>query len=329
MIVKNNFLDMEEQNWYNHFLESIYDLFPKKAQVTQELMDLLCLEREAVYRRTRKDVIFLAHEVVKIASTWNISLDEILGIHSKKISFQMQPLNYLNPSKSEFHNMQRMVNNLDEMVCDPESEYMEVRNRLPRPLSIGYLALYRFKIFIWAYQYNQNEAHKHFSDIIIPEKMCQEFASYKKKICRINNSHYILDQYIFEYFVNSIKYFHSIMLVTDEEKELLKKELHALLDYMLEIANKGYYPETQKKVSLYVSKINIDTNYSYLFSEKQKMCHIHAFGKYYISSFDLDMVNNFRTWMNLKKRSSIRISEVNEIKRIEFFSEQRRVIDGL
>ena len=320
---------MEEQNWYDYFLENLYDLFPKKAQLTQELMDLLCLEREAVYRRLRKDVIFHAHEIVKIVSTWNISLDETIGINSGKVPFQMQSLNYLNPTKKEFANLQKRVKALDLLKGDPHSEYMEVCNRLPRPFSIGFLNVYRFGIFNWSYQYNLDEVARQFSKIIIPDKIYQEFVNYKKSVVCIKNSHFIIDPNMFEYYVHSIKYFHSILLVTDEEKNLLKEELHALLNYMQEIADRGCFPESHNKVNLYLSKISIDSNYSYLYSEKMKACRIHAFGQFDISSSNSEMITNFKKWMNLKKRSSIQISETNEKQRIEFFAKQRTIIDSL
>jgi hypothetical protein len=41
------------------------------------------------------------------------------------------------------------------------------------------------------------------------------------------------------------------------------------------------------------------------------------------------MVSNFKTWMQLKKRSAIQISEVDERSRIEFFTKQRKIVDSL
>ena len=319
---------MEEQTWYEVFLENLHEQFPKKAQLTQEIMDLLCLEREAVYRRLRKDVPFPAHEVIKIASTWNISLDEILGIDTGKIMYRMQPFNYLDPTKQEFNNMQKRVSAIDHLRTTYQSEYMEVCNRLPRPLSIGFNTLYRFRIFDWAYQYNSG-MYREFSKISIPEFMQLEFDRYKKNIVHAKNTQYIFDQKIFDCLVYSVHYFHSILLITDDEKELIKKELHEMLDYLMEIATKGCYPETHNKVTLYISQLNIDTNYSYFYTEKLKVCRVHAFGKFDVSSYDANMVKNFRTWMNLKKRSSIQISEVNERQRIEYFVRQRKLVDGM
>jgi len=321
---------MEVSNWYNNFMENLYEIFPKRAQLTQELMDLLCLEREAVYRRLRRDVVFHTDEIVKIASTWNLSLDEIVGIDSRAVSFQMQPLNYLNPSKIDFFNLQKRVRLLDHLLSSPHSEYMEVCNNFPKPIGIGFPTICRFKIFDWAYQYYQNETiDKQFSKIIIPEKVNIEFEHYKKNIKCVKNSHFILDERIFEYLLQNIRYFHSIMLVSNEDIELLKNELFDLLDYMEEIANRGCYPETHNKVNLYISKMCIDTNYSYSYTEKLKTCRILAFGTDDIFSSDPELVENFKVWMNLKKRSSIQISEANERSRIKFFAKQRELVNDL
>jgi hypothetical protein len=321
---------MKEKSWYEVFLNALQEKFPKKAQLTQELMDLLCLEREAVYRRLRNDVAFLAQEVVKIASAWNISIDEIIGIHTGNVVFQMQPFNYLDPSKKEFHNIASIKDkDIDYVRTSVESEYMEVSNRIPRALIIGFQTLYRFRIFNWASQYCNDTTHREFAKVTIPEEMLYELEDYKKTMVQVKNTHYIFDQGMFDYMVHCAIYFHSILLLTDNEKELIKKELHGLLDYLIEVANKGYYPETQNKVSMYISQINIDTNYSYLYTDKLKTCRVQTFGKFDVSSYDVNMVSQFRTWMNLKKRSAIQISEVNEKQRIEYFTKQRRLVDRI
>jgi hypothetical protein len=314
---------------HDTFIKALYKKFPKKARLTQEIMDLLHLEREAVYRRLRKDVFFTAHEVVKIASVWNISLDEMIGISSEKVPFQMHPIDYINPSKRDVKYLQGKVTLLNHFPTSKDTEYMEVCNRVPRPLSIGFLPLYRFKIFNWAYQYTENENYKLFSKIVLPNDVYREFERYNKLIRNVTTTSFILDPKIFDHYVNTIKYYHSILLITDEEKELLKNEIYALLNYMKEIADIGCYPETQKKVNLYISQLNIDTYYSYFYGEQLKICRIHAFGKFDIGSQDLEMVDNFRTWMNLKKRTAIQISEVNEKSRIEYFTRQRQLVDSL
>jgi hypothetical protein len=98
---------------------------------------------------------------------------------------------------------------------------------------------------------------------------------------------------------------------------------------MADIANNGYYPETQKKVNIYISQLHLNTNYSYYYSDKLRSCRVHAFGKYDINSYEPEMVEKFRKWMNQKKRASIQISEVNERSRIEYLANQRKIVNDL
>jgi hypothetical protein len=129
--------------------------------------------------------------------------------------------------------------------------------------------------------------------------------------------------------VQDIQYFCSIYLITENEKELIKKDLLALLDYLLEVANWGYYPETQNKVNIYISQLKVDTGYSYTFTPDINICYIHVFEKFEIHSFNAEIVSNFITCMQLKKRTSIQISEVDAKYRIEFFAKQRQLIENL
>jgi len=320
---------MKKITWYDVFLENIYEKFPKKAHLVEELMDLLCIEREAVYRRLRKEVPFPAHEVVKIVSTWNISLDEAIGGNTGLVNFKLQPINYINPSKREMINLQKRIRMLEHIKTTPNSEYMEVGNKLPRPLITGFPMLYKLKIFNWAFLYYNDESTKRFSEIQIPEVLSREFELYNKFIKNVINTYFVLGKNVFEYIVRNVLHFNSILLITEGEKALIKQELYALLDYMLDIANKGCYPDTGKKVCIYISQLHNNSNYSYHFTDQLKSCRVHAFGKFDICSYDVDMVTNFRNWMNLKKRAAIQISEVNEKSRIEYFMKQRQLVDSL
>ena len=49
------------------------------------------------------------------------------------------------------------------------------------------------------------------------------------------------------------------------------------------------------KVYLYLSLFNINTNCSFYYAEKIKVCCIHAFNKYNIASYNADIVEIFRT----------------------------------
>jgi len=320
---------MKNKTWYDIFMDALHKKFPKKTLLTKGLMDLLNLEREAVYRRLRKEVVFTSHEVVKIVSAYGISLDEIAGINTEQFSFQMRQMNYLNPSKSEQVFLKFVIKSIRELNRFPDSEIMEICNKFPRSILAGFEYLNQFHLFKWKYQYGDETESTPFAKIKISQEEKQIVNDYYEAIKHITTTNIILDKKIFEYLVNDISYFCSIYLITKEEKELIRKDLMNLLDYWLDVANKGYFPETRNKVNLYISHLNIETNYSYTFSPEASISFIAVFEKFEVFSLNTEFVANFMTWMQWKKRTATQISEVDERSRVEFFTKQRQLIENM
>ena len=206
---------------------------------------------------------------------------------------------------------------------------MDICNKLPRQFLAGYARLNQFYLFKCLYQYGNEKDIVPFSQIVISEEISNLAKEYYQAIKLTPNSSFIFDRFLFDYLVSDILYFYSIRMISGEEKELIKQELHDLLDYMQEIANKGCYPETNNRVNLYISHLNVDTNYNYVYTPEINICFVHVFEKFEIYTYNAEMVANFRKWMQLKKRSSIQISEVDERSRIEYFSRQLKLIDSL
>jgi len=321
---------MINENWEDHFIETLYEKYPKRSKLILALMDLLSIEREAVYRRLRKDVTFSINEIVKIAYEWNISLDRITGLNLGQIPFFIQPMNYIDPSEQELKVLRQIIQNINLLKDFPETEFMDICNKLPRKLLAGYKYLNQFYLFKWNYEYGEDKGENiPFSQTIISDEKIKLDEEYYQAIKQVPNSSFVWDRQIFDYLINDILYFHSIQMISDEDKKLIKNDLSELLDYMLDVANKGYYPESQHKVNLYISQLNVNTNYSYTFTPNVNICFIHVFEKFELYSITSDMVENFRTWMQLKKRTSIQISEVDERSRIAFFAKQRQLLDKL
>ena len=319
----------EEKNWYDTFIEILYKRHPKKQDLVQELMDLLYIEREAVYRRLRQDVIFTAHEMAKIAIAWNISLDDIISVNTDTVSFQMRKMNYINPSQEEFDYLRNVIQGIRFAKKFPTTELMDICNKLPRQVLAGYPYLNQFYLFKWQYQYgNENEIIP-YSQIIVSEEQSKLTNDYFQAIKLVPNSSFVLDRLLFDYLISDIQYFYSIRMISDQEKGLIKQDLFSLLAYMQAIATKGCYPETQNKVNLYISHLNVDTNYSYVFTPDINICFVHVFEKFEIHTYNAEMAANFRSWMQLKKRSSMQISEVDERSRIAYFSKQQKLIESL
>jgi hypothetical protein len=316
--------------WYDHFMNALFKKYPKKGKLVTALMDLLEIEHESAYRRLRKDVMFPSNEVMKIASEWNISLDEIVGIQSGKVPFMMQPMNYINPSELEMKILQEVVDKLNLLKNSIYSEYMDICNKLPRPLSASFSHLNQFYLFKWRYQYNTDTTPpKPYSQTVISDKQRQLVAEYATAIKEVKHSYFILDRKLFQNLIDDVQYFCSIMMINSKEKNLIKKDLLDLLDYLLKVAMLGGYPETQNKVTIYLSHLNVDTNYSYISTSEAEICFVHVFEKLEVHTFNKEMFEQFKNWMQLRKRTSTQISEVDEKSRIAFFTQQRELINKM
>ena len=320
---------MKNTKWYDCFMEALLARFPKKSLLVEALTDLLHIEREAAYRRLNNRVPFSIHEMVKIASEWNISLDEITGNSSGKISFQMQLIDDADLSGQELWFLQHLVQSINDLKEFPDTEFTYICNKLPRQILAGYGCLNQFHLFKWKYNYGNEKKLVPLGQVIISEKEQQLSAVYNREIKNVPLTNYIFDRLIFDRLVNDICYFHSIQMITDEEKIFIKQDLFALLDYLLDVAIHGCYPETQKKVNLYISGLNIDTSYSYTYTNQTSMCFVHVFDKYEIYSLNAEMATNFKKWIQLKKRSSILISEVDHRSRTDYFTKQRKIVELL
>ena len=320
---------METYAWYNNFIDTLNKKYPRKVDLLQALIDLLHIEREAVYRRLRQDVLFSVHEMAKIVTAWNISLDAIMGTNASQVPFQMRRMNYIDPSADELKYLRFVLQSILVISKYPDTEFMDICNKLPRQIASGYEYLNRFYLFKWLYQYGNEKEIIPYAGTIVSNEVTRLRIEYYEAIKQVPASNFILDRNLFQILVSDIRYFHTIHLITDEEKALIKKDLQVLLDYTLEVANKGCYPETKNKVNLFISELNVDSNYSYAFSREADICFIHVFEKFDIYTLDKEMAANFKKWMQLKKRSSFQISIVDERGRIEYFARQRQIVDEL
>ena len=266
---------METNTWYDIFIDMLNRKYPKKSDLLQALMDLLYIEREAVYRRLRKDVLFTVQEVAKIATAWNISLDAIIGTNTSQVPFQMRRMNYIDPSEDELKYLRLILQGIIHISQYPDTEFMDICNKLPRQIAAGYEYLNRFYLFKWMYQYGNEKEIIPYTGTIISSEIAQLRNDYYEAIKQVPTSNFILDRNLFQILVSDIRYFHSIQMITDEEKDLIKKDLQILLDYTMEVASHGCYPETKNKVNLYISELNVDSNYSYAFSREAEICCIH------------------------------------------------------
>lgn len=320
---------MKHDILYNNFLTEIAQKISQKGMMVNILADMLCIGKEAVYRRLRREVPFSFFEVMTISKQLGISLDGLNATtHSIVKPFKLSLIEYINPAISDFALMEEMTAILKSFKEHSNPEAGEITNLLPQPLYVSYEHVFKLYLFKWKYHSNRQDKAIPYKDIVIVDKLQktqEEYVSWAKRL----NAHYILDRRLFHYIVSNVEYFYNVGLITREEIRLIRHDLLKILDEMDHLARTGVFRETGKKVNIYISNINVETNYIYVTTSDYQLTIIKAFLLNGIASTDRTTFEEVRQWTRSMKRQSILISGSGDKERIKFLDEQYQIIDSL
>ena len=126
---------MKKELLYDNLLNAIKEEFPQKTNLVNALVDLLCIEKEAVYRRLRGEVAFTFAEIVTIANAFGISLDNLVGtVTAKSRPFQLKLVDFVNPMETDYDMLDQYIDILGLAREDDRSELIDCTNFLPQQL---------------------------------------------------------------------------------------------------------------------------------------------------------------------------------------------------
>ncbi|NDV47599.1 hypothetical protein D0T49_11120 [Paludibacter sp. 221] len=318
---------MKKNSPYEKFVEIIKEKFPERGRLANVLMDMLLLEKEAIYRRLRGEVPFTFSEIVTIARNLDISLDNIVGAGSSKDRpFLMRLIDFENPSEIDYQLQEHYAGMLRVAKKEHDSEVCTATNNIPINLSMAYDYIYRFQRMKWHYQLGKNQ--KKFNEIIIPERVMKMNRQSLSDIREIAKTYYIWNDQTIRSLVKDIKYFQNIRFVTEEEVGLLKEDIFNFIDDFEKLALNGGYGNG-KDVYIFISNLNFETSYTFIQTSEYYLSIIRSFTLNDTISLDKAVFDRIKKWMQSLIRTSTLISESNEVQRILFFDEQRKIADTL
>jgi hypothetical protein len=316
--------------YYQDFLNKLQKTIPQQTNLANKITEILLIEKDAVYRRLRGDVLFTFSEIASIARHLNISLDGIIGSGSSKVRpVRMQLIDYVNPSEQDYRMLEEYCSLINIARDTPQSEFAEASNSLPLIVYLNFDYLTRFNIFKWSFQSSVSGDVKPFHKIEIPERLILLNKEYNIRFRHFANSYFLWDSSIFRHIVSDIRYFEDMGLIYKEDVQRLKEELQQSLDYVNELNKRGRYSETDNKVHVYISDIDLDAVYTYVDIPPHKITIFKSFTINTIASVDEVVFNHVKSWINTLLRTSTIISVSNEKQRIMFVNQQREIIDSL
>jgi hypothetical protein len=315
-----------ERFYYDNFLQALEERYPRKSDLANALMDILPIEKESIYRRLRKDVYFTVDETMLIADTLNISLDSVIRAHPTKTRpFQFNMIEFVNPRESDYKILENYNRDVKAVCKDPNGKMFEVLNALSRSLYGRSELLTRFVTMKWLYKFGMPQEVMPFGEIHIPDRMRELDLEYVQLVHQVPELHTIDDEHFIEHFVDEIAYFRSIGMVADEEAMQLKDELLDMIDYMEDVALKGYFP-TGNKLFFYLSHTWQETEYTLFESQSLTLSLIKVLERNAVSSTDKKVFDKFMNMVQATKRASVLMSGSNALRQVEFFTRQKEAI---
>lgn len=309
-------------------IEAIKEKLPPKVNLANLLMDTLYIGKEAIYRRLRGEVPFTLEEAALISRKIGVSLDKIVGVSfSANAVFDLNVVDYEDPFNDYSTILSKYVRIFRTIKDDPTSKLGTSSNIIPQTLSLKYDLLSKFRLYKWMYQNKHIRCDK-FEELELPGKLLEVQKEFVSLTRHIHTTDYIWDNMIFHDLINDIKYFSDINLISDEDIRRIKEELLSLMDELEQLATKGKSDEGNC-VRIYISRINFEATYSYVETSSMQLSLIRVYSINSITTRDSEMFQSLKDWIQSLKKFSTLISESGEMQRIQFFSQQREIINTL
>ncbi|MDR2765481.1 MAG: hypothetical protein LBB90_10695 [Tannerella sp.] len=294
-----------------------------------KLVNILFIEKEAVYRRLRGEVPFTFHEIVTITKHMSISLDAIIGIESQKSRLlQMRLPDFLNPKKNDMTMIENLIETVGRITEYDNTEMAVLTNIVPQDIFPKFDMLTKYVFFKWQYHYNSSQALS-FREVIPPDSVIHAFKTQYTYCKRIKKSSYVFDNQLCRYIVDDINYFRSIRMIDEEEVMRVKEDIFRLLDYLEQVATFGVFEETGNKVSIYVSDVDITNSYTYVKGDNFNVCLLKAFFLTSATSMDEMIFEKTKNWITATLKLSTLITVANERHRVHYFEKQREIVRSL
>ena len=315
---------MQRDVLHSRLVAALEKKIPDKTKLIETLMDTLFMEKGAVNRRLRGEVAFSFFEVVNIAERLKLSISHFLTSKAMWID------NFIQDASGENIKVwQEYVDFAQMSKNDPDSYFTDATNLLPGSIFYKYDLMYKFYLFKYQYLLRGAEGRMSFNEFKVPESIIAMSHSYFQGMKNFAKTTYICDHMMIGNLITDIHYFSSINVLFEDDIRQIKDVLYDLLDYFERIALNGCFEETGNPADIYISDINLDTNYTYIKIHEMKITFVRTFWINTIMSRDKISFENITRWVQSLIKTSTLISRSAAVYRAEFFEKQRKIVSGL
>lgn len=187
-----------KENFNAALICAIRETAPSGENLANALMDILCIGKEAVYRRLRGEVTFTFEEAGIIAHHYSLSLDRITGTVSGGTNqFSLGIPLADNPMAAYTTLLKRYRDFFENVQNDPSAEVSSATNIIPFTFYCGYEYLSRFRLYRWMYQHQPLRTHVPLSQITVHQQLTDLHLQLGRSVRQAAHTTFILDGKLF------------------------------------------------------------------------------------------------------------------------------------
>lgn len=320
-----NTFDLHEE-----FLKVLKDRLPKK-DIINTVADILKLEKDAAYRRLNGKVNFSVREVGIICDKLNISLDLLMGIRQENIYAFHLNITSEDPVQNYYEAMLNINQSMEYISRKPGIESYRAHRTLPGEFLYNYEFLSRVYTYILYYQLSPNNGDdiviKSFAEIDVPDDLIQAQRHSTNWVHNFD-SYLVLDKQMFIDYIEIVKHFFFMGLMTQNDINMIKEELMLMINDMERCANTGLSLKG-KKMYMYLSQISFDATYSFTDSPHFRASSMGVFCVNYLTSQNSKVNKMQINWIKSLMKFSTLISVSDDLRRKDFFRTQRNYVETM
>jgi BetR domain. len=303
-----------------------------KGLLAENVANLLCIDKSSAYRRLRGEIVFTFDEICQLSKYYYISMDEIafqeLTGEPRSIYLRLPVADVSEPdSMGEMH---LYIDRLKRVAQKESSEVYIAANSLQSIFYSQYQNIFKFFVFKWRYRGNLSVCEDStYSDLEVDDMLYKTQQDLSEACRNFASITCIWDLAIIAGLVNDVKYFRSIRLIGDEDVKAIKEELSDLLSDIEWAATRGYIKDTNAKLELYLSSLDIESTMYAFGAADESVALISVFMFHSPVSFNELAHQKVKEWIKHMRRFSILLSGTGDMVRVRFFEKQHRIINSL
>ena len=304
-------------------------LYGNKISV-RELAQMLSISMETAYRRVKNQIPFSVNEVAIIAEQLNLSIDQMLDLNTSNHFPFYKDFNSKQETEDVYSNLLKGdIETMDKLLNSNNVKITATMNRIPFRL-LPYQMLFKFDYCHYLYSTGRvSLATTWFSGIEIPpavndlyKKACSRFQWLDNIICVIDNG-------LYTNLIRKIQYYQQLQLISDDDIQLLQRELFELLKNYENLLRTGKNGAGFSYV-FYSSFFPIDSNVVFVEFDANSFLQVWVYPESPLIIWNNPLVSDAqKQWIDSKIRNSALITKTADRHQVEMLRDLYRQVEEL